>query len=152
MNIRAVGASRFRLIKQTLVECMLLSLAGGVLGIAIAFGTIGFIRVLSPQQDFARFARVTLDFSALIFCFGATGASALLFGLFPAWNLSKTNLVNSLKDGSGRQGTAGPQRQRVQSFLIIAQAILALGVAALLACFLTALRAVRINPVTALRE
>ena len=122
MNIRAaIGASRFRLIRQTLAECMILSITGGVLGIAIAFGTIGLIRALSPLQDLARFERVTLDFTALAFCFGATVASALLFGLFPAWNLSKTNLVNSLKDESGRQGTAGPQRQRVQSFLIIAQ-------------------------------
>ena len=122
MNIRAaVGASRFRLIRQTLGECMLLSIVGGVLGITIAFGTIALIRALSPLQDLARFARVSLDFTGLVFCFCATVVSALLFGLFPAWNLSKTNLVNSLKGGSGRQGTAGPQRQRMQSFLIIAQ-------------------------------
>jgi predicted permease len=121
MNIRAaVGASRFRLFRQTLVECMILSITGGVLGIAIAFGTIGLVRALSPLQDLARFERVSLDLTALAFCFGATFTTALLFGLFPAWNLSKTNLINTLKDGS-RQGTAGPQRQRVQSFLIIAQ-------------------------------
>ena len=122
MNIRAaIGASRLRLIRQTLAECMILSITGGVLGIAIAFGTIGLIRALSPLQDLARFERVILDFTALAFCFGATVASALLFGLFPAWNLSKTNLVNSLKDESGRQSTSGPQRQRVQSILIVAQ-------------------------------
>jgi putative ABC transport system permease protein len=126
MNIRAaVGASRFRLIKQTLAECLLLSIIGGLLGMVIASGTIGLIRALSPQQDLARFARVTVDSTALVFCFGATVGSAFLFGLLPAWNLSKTNLVNSLKDGSGRQGTAGPQRQRVQTFLIIAQVSIA---------------------------
>jgi putative ABC transport system permease protein len=115
MNVRAaMGANRVRLVGQLLVESTLLSVVGGILGVVIAFWAICFIKVLSPQQDLARFERVSLDLTALGFCFGATLVTALLFRLFPAWNLSRTNL-----------GTAGPVRQRLQSILITAQVSLA---------------------------
>jgi predicted permease len=126
MNVRAaIGASRFRLVGQLLLESTLLSVVGGILGIVIAVWTIGLIKMMSPQQDLARFERINLDVTALFFCFGATLATALLFGLFPAWSLSKTNLGTTLKDEGSRSGTAGPQRQRLQSVLITAQVTLA---------------------------
>ena len=126
MNVRAaIGASRARLVGQLLLESTLLSVAGGILGVVIALWSIGVIKALSPQQDLARFERITLDPTALGFCFGATMVTALLFGLFPAWSLSKTNLGHALKDVGNRSGTAGPQRQRLQSVLITAQVALA---------------------------
>jgi len=126
MNVRAaMGASRFRLVSQLLLESTLLSVVGGILGVVIAFWAVGLIKMLSPQQDLARFGRVNLDATALFFCFGATLVTALLFGLFPAWNLSKTNLGTALKEEGNRSGTAGPLRQRLQSGLITAQVALA---------------------------
>ena len=126
MNIRAaVGASRFRLISQLILESTLLAVLGGILGVIIALWAIGFIKALSPQEDLARFERVNVDGAALCFCFGATLVTALLFGLFPAWNLSKAQLNSALKDESGRSGTPGPQKQRVQTTLISAQVALA---------------------------
>jgi putative ABC transport system permease protein len=125
MNVRAaIGASRFRLIGQLLVESTCLSVLGGVIGILIAVWTIGFIKVLSPQQDLARFERVNLDLTALVFCFGATMLTSLLFGLFPALNLSKLDLGLALKE-EGCSSITGPQRQRLQSLLITAQVALA---------------------------
>lgn len=126
MNIRAaIGASRIRLVGQLLVESVLLSVIGGVLGIAIASWAIGLIKMLSPQQDLARFERIGLDVTALLFCFGATLATALLFGVFPAWTLSKTKLGTALKDDGSRSATGGRQRHRLQSALIIGQVALA---------------------------
>jgi len=126
MNVRAaIGANRVRLAAQLLLESTLLAVVGGILGILIAFSAIGFIKMLSPQQDLARFERINFDVTALCFCFGATLVTALLFGLFPAWNLSKTNLGTALKDEGSRSGTAGTQRQKLQSVLITAQVSLA---------------------------
>jgi putative ABC transport system permease protein len=126
INVRAaIGASRFQLIIQLLKESAVLSVLGGLLGVIIAFWAIESIKALSPQQDLARFDRVSLDVGALVFCFGATLATALLFGLYPAWNLSKTKLETVLKDEGSRSGTAGRQRQRLQSALITAQVALA---------------------------
>ena len=125
INVRAaIGASRFQLVSQLLQESALLSVLGGLLGVIIAFWAIELIKVLSPQQDLARFERVSLNVGALVFCFGATLVTALLFGLFPALNLSKTNLETVLRDEGSRSGTAGRQRQRLQSNLITAQVAL----------------------------
>jgi predicted permease len=126
MNVRAaIGATRFRLISQLLLESALLSVLGGFLGLLIAIWAIELIKILSPQQDLARFQRVSLDMLTLVFCFGATLLTSLLFGLFPALNLSKTNLASALKVEESRAGTAGPQRQSLQSFLITVQVALA---------------------------
>lgn len=126
MNVRAaIGANRVRLVAQLLLESTVLALVGGILGILIAFSVIGSIKMLSPQQDLARFERINLDMTALCFCLGATLVTALLFGLLPAWNLSKTNLGTALKDENSRYGTAGAQRQKLQSVLVTAQVTLA---------------------------
>ena len=126
MNVRAaIGASRFRLMGQLLLESALLSVVGGALGVIIAIWAIAFIKTLSPQQDLARFQRVSLDVTALLFCFGTTVVTALLFGLFPAWNLSKVNLGSTLSDEGNRSSTLGHHRQRVQSILTTAQVAIA---------------------------
>jgi putative ABC transport system permease protein len=126
MSIRAaMGASRIRLVGQLLLESALLSAIGGILGIAVAFWTIGLIKTLSPQQDLARFERIGLDVPALLFCFGATLVTALLFGVFPAWALSKTKLGTALKDDGSRSVTGGRQRGSLQSVLITGQVALA---------------------------
>ena len=126
MNVRAaMGASRLRLACQLAFETAFLSILGGLLGLVIAICTIGFIKALSPQQDLARFERVGLDETALLFCFGATMVTSLLFGIFPAWNLSKVNPGSALRGEDLRSATTGHQRQRLQSLLIIAQVALA---------------------------
>ncbi|MBV9875794.1 MAG: ABC transporter permease, partial [Verrucomicrobia bacterium] len=125
INVRAaMGASRFQLVSQLLRESALLSVVGGLLGVMIAFWAIELIKALSPQQDLARFERVSLDVGALAFCFGVTLVTAILFGLFPALSLSKANLETVLRDEGSRSGTAGRQRQRLQSTLITAQVAL----------------------------
>ena len=126
MNIRAaIGASRIRLVYQLAFEIAFISVLGGLLGLLIASWAIEFIKFLSPQQDLARFQRVSLDVTALSFCFGATLVTSSLFGILPVWSLSKTNPEAALRDENNRSGTASRQRQRLQSLLVSAQVALA---------------------------
>jgi putative ABC transport system permease protein len=122
ITIRAtLGASRLRLAGQLMLESSFLSVFGGLIGLLVAVWAISLIKVLSPQQDLARFQRVSLDAGALLFFFGTTIFTSLLFGLLPAWCWSKANLGSGLKDETTRGGTAGPRRQKIQSLLMIVQ-------------------------------
>jgi ABC-type antimicrobial peptide transport system permease subunit len=116
---------------------------------------------------------ISLDAEALLFSFGVATFTAISAGLLPSLFLSKKkNLVSIMSSDSSRGVTTGPQRGRIQSIMIscqvslacvllvgvsydpitVALSILVLCSAALSACLLPALRAARINPITALRE
>jgi putative ABC transport system permease protein len=125
MNIRStLGASRTRLILQVLAETTFLAAIGGLAGLVIAWVAIELIKKVSPE-DFRRFQDVQLDTKAFIFILGVTVLVALLAGLFPALSVSHTDPGSALKDEGGRLGTAGPQRQRAQSWLVASQVALA---------------------------
>ena len=125
MSIRAaLGASRLRLVGQLLIETTFLSLLGGIVGLFLALWAIEGIKALSPQGLY-RFQEVHIDITALLFVLGLTALIALLSGLLPAWSLSNANLGLALKEEGGRAGTAGPERQRLQSALVIGQVALA---------------------------
>ena len=116
----ALGASRFRLVGQSLLESACLSLLAAVVGLLISFFAIELIRVFSPQDGLARFQDVGFDAETWFFFFGVTVLSSLLFGLFPAWRLTKTNLGSTLKDEGGAV-TSGLKRQRTQTRLVTVQ-------------------------------
>jgi predicted permease len=123
--IRAtLGASRLRLMARILLEIALASLLGGTLGIVIAFWSIALIKSGSPVYLYA-FKKVELDPTALLFVVGITTLVALLAGLPPALGLSRIKLSVALREEGGRSGTAGPQQQRIQSFLVVGQVALA---------------------------
>jgi putative ABC transport system permease protein len=123
--IRAtLGASRLRLMARILLEIALASLLGGTLGIVIAFWSIALIKWGSPVYLYA-FKKVELDPTALLFVVGITTLVALLAGLPPALGLSRIKLSVALREEGGRSGTAGPQQQRIQSFLVVGQVALA---------------------------
>jgi putative ABC transport system permease protein len=125
VTIRAtLGATRFRLARELMVESLVLSLLGGIIGVAVALWAIGLIRSLAPE-DMPRVFALSLDGQALLFFFGVAAVTALLSGLVPAILTSKTNLATTLKIGGGRTGTVGPHRQRTQAVLMIAQVALA---------------------------
>jgi putative ABC transport system permease protein len=119
-----LGASRLRLVGQVLLETACLSALGAGCGLLIALWGIEMIKAFSPP-DLQRAQEVGLNAKALLFVGGLTSLVALSSGLLPAWSLSKVNLANALKDDGGRGGTAGPERQRVQSYLVAAQVALA---------------------------
>jgi putative ABC transport system permease protein len=123
--IRAtLGASRLRLVVRILLEIILVSLLGGVIGVLIARWSIDFIKWGSPVYLYA-FQKVELNPAALLFVLGVTTLVALLSGLPPAFSLSDLKLGLALRDEGGRSGTAGPQQQRIQSFLVVGQVALA---------------------------
>jgi putative ABC transport system permease protein len=122
----ALGASRMRIIRQLLTESVLLSLAGGLLGVLVAYWSIDAIRVASPGEA-ARFApgwnHLGLNLSVLLFTLGISVLSGLFFGLVPAWQLSKTNLTSALKEGSKQ---ASSTSHRLRGLLVVSEVALSL--------------------------
>lgn len=94
----ALGASRGRLRFQVLVESGLLALAGGGLGVALAYGAVGLLRRVSPGT-IPRIDQVTVDASVLVFTGGLVVAVTLLFGLVPAARMSRAALRDHMVQG-----------------------------------------------------
>ncbi len=126
MAVRAaMGAQRFRLIRQLLAENLLLALGGAVLGVAIAAGGLRGIIAMVPPGTIPDEAQITLNTSVLLFALGVSAAAALLFGLAPALQLSGRDILTPLKE-AGR-GTAGGVRQRVlRGTLVVGEVALSL--------------------------
>jgi len=145
----AVGAGRGRIVRQLLTESVVLSVAGGVLGLAIGFVGIRGILSMNPG-NIPRVGlhgnAVAMDLRVILFTLGLSIATGILFGLFPALQASRTDLSTTMKESSGRGGTSF-RHNKARSLLVITEIALALilliGSALLLRTF-TALRAV--NP------
>jgi putative ABC transport system permease protein len=125
MAIRgAVGATRSRLVRQLLTESVLLSLAGGLLGLLIAVWGIKMLMTLTPP-DIPRTKEVGLDFWVLGFTLLVSLVTGIIFGLAPALQASKVNINESLKEG-GRSATAGSGTRRVSNMLVIGEIAISL--------------------------
>jgi predicted permease len=120
----ALGAGRWRLIRQTLAESMVLAGAGTLLGLAVAHAGIRLLLALAPE-DVVNGVKIGLDRYVLLFTAGVGLAAGILFGLAPAWQVSSIDRYESLKEG-GRTGTAGRARQRLRSLLVAGELALAL--------------------------
>src|SRR5262245_29540206 len=121
----AVGASRYRLIRQLLTESLLLSLLGGLLGLFLAVWLTDVLAAYSPPTGGSTppLLDARLDWRVLAFAATLSLATGLLFGLVPAWRSSKPNLTVALKEESG---AAGAGRIRGRGALISAQIALSL--------------------------
>ena len=118
----ALGASRLRVVRQLLTESVLLSLAGGVLGLILAVWWSDLLIALG-KKDIPRAIQIGLDWRVLGFTLGVSVLTGLVFGLVPALHLSKTQLTESLKEGRG--AGAGARKNRVRGVLVVAELAIA---------------------------
>jgi putative ABC transport system permease protein len=114
----ALGASRWRIGRQMLIEGLVLSGAGGVLGLALAFAAVKGLVELCPA-DVPRLKDTGIDLSVLVFTLAASVLTGLVFGTIPAWRASEIRMGQALKE-TGRSWT-GRGWRRVQSGLVICQ-------------------------------
>jgi len=120
----ALGASRVRLVRQLLAECLLLTFAGALLGVLLASWAKHGIIALSPA-GVIRFQQIAVDGGVLAATCGLALVTALVFGLWPAWKASAPDLKTSLSSG-GRTGSDGPGASRARETLIVAEIALTL--------------------------
>jgi putative ABC transport system permease protein len=119
----ALGATRSRLVAQILAESVVLAIAGGALGIGIAYVGLPVILKLSAGS-IPRTGDVAIDRHVLLFAAAASIATGLLFGLFPAWQSTRAAIGAVLKEG-GRSATAGGGRW-VRSGLLVVEVALSI--------------------------
>jgi len=119
----AMGASRIRLIRQLLTESLLLSIVGGGAGLLLAIWIVKALLAFKPPIDFPLTIDLGLDWRVLLFSLGVSLVAGAVFGLAPALQSTRPNLLNALKDTSA-QGGGG--RTRLRSVLVVAQVAVSL--------------------------
>ena len=122
----ALGASRFALARQLLVESTLLAVAGAIAGIFLTIWSLDAILALTPP-NVPRFHETKIDMSVLVFTTIAALLAGILVGVWPAWRISRTaSLSLALHEVGGRGSSDGAGRQRMRSGLVITQVALAI--------------------------
>jgi putative ABC transport system permease protein len=119
----ALGAGRLRIVRQLLAEGLLMSAAGAICGLVLAWWSFSFLQRLIPD-GLALSTKLSLDFQVLGFTLLLTFITTLVFALIPAFQISKIDLNLALKQGGGRSGlNAGGNRLR--SAMVVAEVALA---------------------------
>jgi predicted permease len=124
----AIGGSRWRIVRQLLTESVVLSLAGGALGLVL--GLIGIRALLAINTaNLPRIGQdgslVSVDWRVLTFTIAVSLATGIVFGLIPALQSARVDLTTTLKESSGRSGT-GFRQNKARSVLVVTEVALAL--------------------------
>jgi len=124
----ALGAGQWRIIRQLLTESLVLSIAGGALGLGLGAAGVRALLAANPG-DIPRIgehgAAVAMDWRVLAFTVFVSLGTGILFGLIPALGVSRADLSATLKEGGGRAGT-GLRQNRTRALLVVSEMALAL--------------------------
>jgi putative ABC transport system permease protein len=120
----ALGAGRWRLIRQLLTESVLVSLAGGAIAFILAVWGTNLLVAFKPE-NLPRLTEIGVDGRVLAFTLGISLLTGLVFGLLPAWSASRSSVGEALKEG-GRNATAGGARQKLRSTFVVVELAVAL--------------------------
>jgi predicted permease len=119
----ALGAGRARLVRQLLTESLILGLAGGLLGLALAYWGVDALRALAPANT-PRIGEVHIDPFVLAFTLGISLLTGLFFGLAPAWHVARTDLRETLNE-AGRGTSASGGSLNLRAWLVVSELALA---------------------------
>jgi putative ABC transport system permease protein len=120
----ALGAAHTRIVRQLLTESTIIALLGGSVGVLLAYWAKDAMLAVAPAGP-TRFTETQLDGTVLLFALGLSLFAGLLFGLLPAWKLSRTDLRNVIQDG-GRNSSAGSAKRRMSQLLVTSEVALTL--------------------------
>jgi predicted permease len=152
----ALGARRHQVVRQLLMEAFLLSVLGGVLGLLLAFLLTRFFSLsMLSALPFVLVFNTTPDLRVLAATLGFCGLSALLFGLGPAWRLSRPGIVTDLKEQVSEpvSPASGRSLLAMRSLLVIAQLAISLTLLTAAGLFIRgAINATRVDPGFALKD
>jgi len=121
----ALGAGRWRLVSQLLVESLILALGGAVLGTLLAWGGLKFLVALMPQNIIPAEAAIRLNVPVLLFTLGIAVLTAILFGLAPALRVARKDLNEPLRD-SGKGQSGGSRHGRFRNAVVVLEVALSL--------------------------
>jgi predicted permease len=121
---QALGAPRSRLIRQLLTEILLLFVLGGIAGFAILFFTRKFLLEFIPE-NLPRLNDISINWGVLGFALAVSVVAGIVFGLAPAWLMSRFDLTGTLRQ-EGRGSSASRERSRARQILVISELALSL--------------------------
>ena len=121
----ALGAGRWRLVRQLLVESLILAAGGAAFGVLLAWGGLKSLVALTPQEIIPAEAVIRLNVSVLLFTLGVSMATALVFGLVPALQAARRDLNDPLRD-SGKGVSGGFRHGRLRDAVVVLEVALSL--------------------------
>jgi putative ABC transport system permease protein len=125
MAVRAaLGASRWRLVRQILIEHIVIAVCGGIAALGAGYALLQWIRSWIPRHSLPPAVDISMDMSVLLFTLAVAATTGVLFGTLPAAQTTNPSLIGALKEGR-RGTTAGNPGRRMRGVLVIAEVALA---------------------------